>query len=260
MNTTQGMKRARWQARGPEPRRARLARAGCAGGGGSGRGDRHHGLAHRGAQHDEHEPGAGRVGRRRSSISARPTWSDILNTLAAGLPELRDRLLEHVELAVDAGRADDGQPARPRAAAHAGAGRRTAARHGDAEHGQSEPGPEPRPDPGGARSSASTSSRAAPPRSTAPTRSRASSTSSCRKTSRACRSTRSTASTSTTTATASCRGWPTTRASTSPTAAATDGENLSVSVIGGTNIADDRGNFTAYLTYRQADPINGLRP
>jgi outer membrane receptor protein involved in Fe transport len=38
---------------------------------------------------------------------------------------------------------------------------------------------------------------------------------------------------------------------------ATDGENLSVSVIAGTNIADDRGNFTAYLTYRQADPING---
>ena len=37
----------------------------------------------------------------------------------------------------------------------------------------------------------------------------------------------------------------------------TDGENMSVSVIGGTNIADGRGNFTAYLTYRQADPING---
>ena len=37
----------------------------------------------------------------------------------------------------------------------------------------------------------------------------------------------------------------------------TDGENLSVSVIGGTNIADDRGNFTAYFTYRQADPITG---
>ncbi len=37
----------------------------------------------------------------------------------------------------------------------------------------------------------------------------------------------------------------------------TDGANLSVSVIGGTNIADDRGNFTAYFTYRQADPITG---
>ena len=37
----------------------------------------------------------------------------------------------------------------------------------------------------------------------------------------------------------------------------TDGENMSVSAIGGTNIADGRGNFTAYLTYRQADPING---
>ena len=37
----------------------------------------------------------------------------------------------------------------------------------------------------------------------------------------------------------------------------TDGENLSVSVMAGTNIADGRGNFTAYLTYRQADPING---
>ena len=37
----------------------------------------------------------------------------------------------------------------------------------------------------------------------------------------------------------------------------TDGENLSVSVVGGANIADDQGNFTAYLTYRQADPING---
>jgi outer membrane receptor protein involved in Fe transport len=32
----------------------------------------------------------------------------------------------------------------------------------------------------------------------------------------------------------------------------TDGETLSVSIVGGTNIADDRGNFTAYLTYRQA--------
>ena len=39
---------------------------------------------------------------------------------------------------------------------------------------------------------------------------------------------------------------------------ATDGENLSVSVIAGTNIADGRGNFTGYLTYRQADPITGL--
>jgi iron complex outermembrane recepter protein len=38
---------------------------------------------------------------------------------------------------------------------------------------------------------------------------------------------------------------------------ATDGENFSVSLIAGTNIADDRGNFTAYLTYRQADPITG---
>ena len=38
---------------------------------------------------------------------------------------------------------------------------------------------------------------------------------------------------------------------------ATDGENLSVSMIAGTNIADDRGNFTAYLSYRQADPITG---
>ena len=38
---------------------------------------------------------------------------------------------------------------------------------------------------------------------------------------------------------------------------ATDGENLSVSIVGGTNIADGRGNFTAYLTYRQADPITG---
>jgi outer membrane receptor protein involved in Fe transport len=37
----------------------------------------------------------------------------------------------------------------------------------------------------------------------------------------------------------------------------TDGENLSVSIVGGANIADDRGNFTAYLTYRQADPITG---
>jgi outer membrane receptor protein involved in Fe transport len=37
----------------------------------------------------------------------------------------------------------------------------------------------------------------------------------------------------------------------------TDGENLSVSVLAGTNIADGRGNFTAYLTYRQADPITG---
>jgi outer membrane receptor protein involved in Fe transport len=36
-----------------------------------------------------------------------------------------------------------------------------------------------------------------------------------------------------------------------------DGENLSVSLIAGTNIADNRGNFTAYFTYRQADPING---
>ncbi len=37
----------------------------------------------------------------------------------------------------------------------------------------------------------------------------------------------------------------------------TDGENFSVSILGGTNIADGRGNFTAYLTYREADPING---
>ena len=60
-----------------------------------------------------------------------------------------------------------------------------------------------------------------------------------------------------TTATGSCRGWPTTRALSVADGSGTDGENFSVSILGGTNIADGRGNFTAYLTYREADPING---
>jgi iron complex outermembrane recepter protein len=38
---------------------------------------------------------------------------------------------------------------------------------------------------------------------------------------------------------------------------ATDGENFSVSIMAGTNIAEDRGNFTGYFSYRQADPITG---
>ena len=78
-----------------------------------------------------------------------------------------------------------------------------------------------------------------------------------RKTSKACRSTRSTASTSMRTTTGSCRGWPTTRARASPTAVGPMARTSACRSSAGTNIADGRGNFTAYLTYREADPITG---
>ena len=135
-------------ARGLEPRRPCLARASRPGGGGAGRGDRHHRLAYRGAQHDEHEPRAGRV-ERGDQASRQDRHGGYSQYAAAGVPELGHRLLEHLELAVDAGRADDGQPARAGCSAHAGAGRRTSARHGGRQHRQSQPGAQSGPDPGG---------------------------------------------------------------------------------------------------------------